>query len=114
MSRIRTKDLKEISLSVSGANGRRLLLPGRSAGQFHDQQSIRFIITNLYQESRNPARPTPRRGDEVINSAGTRRPRAALLRTYANLGLNVGVLNEFKDDLCPELAKRSGFRNERP
>ena len=36
-----------------------------------------------------------------------------LLKTYANLGLNVAVLNEFQNDLCPELARRFQFRNQR-
>jgi len=38
----------------------------------------------------------------------------SLLKIYVHLGLNVAVLNEFQDDLCPELAKRFGLRNERP
>jgi hypothetical protein len=35
-----------------------------------------------------------------------------LLALYARLGLNVAVLNEFQDDLCPKLATSFGFRNE--
>jgi hypothetical protein len=36
-----------------------------------------------------------------------------LLKLYGKLGLNSAVLNEFQDDLCPELAKRFGLKNQR-
>jgi hypothetical protein len=38
---------------------------------------------------------------------------AELLKLYGKLGLNAAVLNEFQDDLCPELATRFGLKKQR-